>query len=493
MKKEEVMIEKVFLLIFGVIIFSVVMVFAVHTIGISNGDDEYTFNEDITSLYNVSINVTTDGTMDNNVTQINFTLPSSILFLVDSQNISTIGNFTNTTSILSWSNFTGYLFNGSINNTEFSFNATGSTPGVYNISVVMVSNNWVNINYSNLSVVISDTTAPDITIDYPVNNTNYTGTSININITSADNNVTDYCWYNLTGSTANHSMSGTTATAFNATNTTVEGTYVANFWCNDSDNNVNNTELIKFTIDNTVPTISKFECTPSSPTSADTISCICEGNDAGSNISSIVWDSSPPATIGENILPCIATDTAGNSYQSNLTYTVTSASGSGPSSSGGAATYTKTYVISDAEFKAGYTKGLKTNEKARFNVNGITHNVGVTSLSTTTATISVFSTPQSATLQIGDIRKFDVNGNNYYDISIKLESIESNKANILISSVNELITEETSAEETTKEDEGLAAKEEETKAEEKNLTWLWILIILIILVLVWFGYKKYKN
>ena len=128
------------------------------------------------------------------------------------------------------------------------------------------------------------------------------------------------------------------------------------------------------------------------------------------------------------------------------------------------------------------------------------HYVGVVELTTSTATINVSSSPQQATLAIGDLRKFDVTDDGYYDLSVKLNSINGTKADITIKSIYEQITPETKAEEQKKEE---AAKEEVTEqqaepqiiSEKKpSLTFLWILIgivvVVIIIVVVYNARKK---
>jgi len=58
-------------------------------------------------------------------------------------------------------------------------------------------------------------------------------------------------------------------------------------------------------------------------------------------------------------------------------------------------------------------------------------------LTETTAKINVSSTPQQAVLEIGDEKKFDVTGDDFYDLVVKLNGIEDNKANVTITSIHE--------------------------------------------------------
>ncbi len=82
---------------------------------------------------------------------------------------------------------------------------------------------------------------------------------------------------------------------------------------------------------------------------------------------------------------------------------------------------------------------------------------------------------------MGDTKKFDVTADGYYDLSITLNEIESNKADITIKSIKEKITEETAAEGET----GAAAQaEQEALPTEKNLNWTWIIIGIVVVVLI---------
>jgi len=88
---------------------------------------------------------------------------------------------------------------------------------------------------------------------------------------------------------------------------------------------------------------------------------------------------------------------------------------------------------------------------------------------------------------------FEVSGDDYYDILVKLNSIESSKANITVQSIHELITEDTTEAEEGLEDAGdTAAGEEEAAAKIENLWWYIGGIIALILVIVGIIYAKKK-
>ena len=123
-----------------------------------------------------------------------------------------------------------------------------------------------------------------------------------------------------------------------------------------------------------------------------------------------------------------------------------SGGGSGGSSSG-TTTWTNTLVddSQDIEDKGSVTSALGSSQRVRISVSGSIHHVGVKSLTATTATIEVASTPQEATMAVGETRKFDLDDDKTYDISVTLNSITSGKADVTILPIDEPVTPESEA------------------------------------------------
>ncbi|GBE19591.1 hypothetical protein BMS3Abin17_00315 [archaeon BMS3Abin17] len=143
-----------------------------------------------------------------------------------------------------------------------------------------------------------------------------------------------------------------------------------------------------------------------------------------------------------------------------------------------------TYTIKDDDFKTGYIKNIKVKDRFKFTVENETHYVKLIELTNTTAIINVSSEmQQQASLSIGDMRKFEVTNDSYYDLSVTLNSIGSKKANFTILSIHEEVTPETIAEEEGKE-KVAKGEEEGGIAEGKDLTWLWVVIGIIILAII---------
>lgn len=177
------------------------------------------------------------------------------------------------------------------------------------------------------------------------------------------------------------------------------------------------------------------------------------------------------------------------------------------SSSGGSTTSTppfwaSTYVLNENETLAfegmGLTKELSKKNQIRIKVNGSNHHVGIINLTSSTATINVSSTPQQVVFNVGDEKMFDVNGDDYYDIKVKLNSILNNKANITISLVKENIM--VVVDESSLENDGSNEGTDETLEDKKSLLWLWIslgaiFVLAIVLSTIgyfWKGNKKRK-
>jgi len=98
-----------------------------------------------------------------------------------------------------------------------------------------------------------DSTPPQINITSPLNTT-YTTNSINFNISS--NEALSLCEFTINNWVTNYTMTlNSSNTGANYTNSTMsQGSHIAKFWCNDTSNNINNTESVTFFIDLFYPT-----------------------------------------------------------------------------------------------------------------------------------------------------------------------------------------------------------------------------------------------
>ncbi|MCX6748673.1 MAG: hypothetical protein NT076_03640 [Candidatus Pacearchaeota archaeon] len=119
-----------------------------------------------------------------------------------------------------------------------------------------------NQNYSNYlfnftigyTTLISSGVPPNITILSPLNQS-YTTNSIDFNISSSAN--LSLCLVSLNNWATNYTMNiNSTLTGANLTNSSMpQGSSTANFWCNDTSNNINGTSQVTFYVDSINPSI----------------------------------------------------------------------------------------------------------------------------------------------------------------------------------------------------------------------------------------------
>jgi len=130
-----------------------------------------------------------------------------------------------------------------------------------------------------------------------------------------------------------------------------------------------------------------------------------------------------------------------------------------------------TYVLTDTMFSNGHSYNLHENDSMKFKVNGTYHSLEAMEITESTVKVNISSDPQYATLSIGEPRRFELDGDSFYDLLATLISINSTDAsdriaNITIKSISEEVTAETIAEEAAKE--GVAEEEHEEDNEEEE-------------------------
>ena len=162
----------------------------------------------------------------------------------------------------------------------------------------------------------------------------------------------------------------------------------------------------------------------------------------------------------------------------------------GTSSSGGgtAPKWTSTRVVTSNELSSGFTAELKNKYRLKLKISDQTHYVGAKNVLADRITLEITSEPQSFTLGLGKEKKFDVNDDNYYDLLVRLESVEANTANLFIRQISEKII-EGEFETRESEEEPLPSPDE-----SKDYTWILTIIIIIIAaaVLIYIVYRN-KN
>lgn len=405
------------------------------------------------------------------------------------------GGFINSTDNVNTST-TGYAWsNGTEANYTFSFSALNASDAVS------------GANSTNISIYV-DATAPVLNwtgSGYTNNTYKQNDSLLTLNISVGDalsgvaSNGSSYCLFDINGTNESVMVVNgwCNTTQLNLTGL-ADGNHSIDVWANDTVGNVG-VNLSSYTVwvDSTAP-VATYTCTPSSVNAGQAITCVCSGTDTGVGVNSSLTTSASVsittnATVGTFTTTdnCTITDYAGNTHNATTTYTTTSDAASDASSSttsSAVVKWTQTYPINDDELKDGFTKQVAVKGRMRFKVNSINHYAGVLELTATTAKIEVASTPQEATLAVGDSRKFNVNNDEYYDVLVTLNSIADNKADLTLKSINELVTEETEAAEVESEGE----EEAEEKSSMFKKWWFWLIVVLVVIG-VWYGLQNKKK
>jgi len=224
-------------------------------------NDTYAVNTTLASCVNITGINWTEG--EQNVTiwvndSANNINSSLIIFTIDTNpniNISSPSNNTNSSDNMTDINYTTSDFNISTcwySNDTYAVNTTLAscvnitsvnwTEGYHNVSI-WVNDSANNINSSFVAFTI-DITPPNMNISSPLNHTNTTDTTLNINYTHSDINI-DTCWY----SNDTYVLNTTLASCGNITSVTWEiGQHNITIWANDSSGNINYS-FVRFTIE----------------------------------------------------------------------------------------------------------------------------------------------------------------------------------------------------------------------------------------------------
>jgi hypothetical protein len=152
--------------------------------------------------------------------------------------------------------FTENYFNNYPNGTLFSaiIDKGNLTIGNISICVIFLSDGQASSPGKTMSnyILIKDLKAPNLTINSPAN-TSYESSggtaSIAFNVTVIDDysNVSS-CWYSINGGENNYTLDQSGDNWAYTDSSVSIGSYRANFWCNDTSNNINDSSYVDFTV-----------------------------------------------------------------------------------------------------------------------------------------------------------------------------------------------------------------------------------------------------
>jgi len=462
----------------------------------SNSLTSYNFNEDTIETYNILVENEATGA-EKNITQLNITLPSSFVFINGTNSTTATSNiFSEINNTLIW---TGDNIVPALSSINFIFNATVTLPGVYNITIIAL--NSTGIESQNIFITINDSSSPTaVSFVSPSENDNsaFSRTYIKYNISAQDDGTIDRInvyLYNSTFSLINSTNAHTTSLNGNFSGL-VEGTYYMNATANDTVGHINYSETRTFILDKTAPIISldspsanatlnvssyRFAFNVSSLSGIANCSLILDESieevDNGIEVNSLnrITGLLTNGLTYEWQINCI--DLAGNIGNSSIrTFTViipSSATSSSTTSVTDTSTSTNITIIAlnTSQIKSSYEDAFPEGTEIEFNILNESHSLKITNLTSDNVSITVSSTPQKATLSVGEEKKFELSEDNYFDLKVTLNSIVNNQANLTIKEIHEIMS---STPQT--------GSSEESLQEEKSKKLIFIMIVSIMVI-----------
>lgn len=170
-------------------------------------------------------------------------------------------------------------------------------------------------------------------------------------------------------------------------------------------------------------------------------------------------------------------------------------SGGAVSSPKSASYWRRTYDIGSILEEGSYIS-LAIRERVKVFVSNEYHFVGVENLKEgDSVNIIIFSLPIYASLKVGEEKKFDINDDGFYDILLRLDSIEAGFADLFIKEIYEKVSSgvkkvQEIKEEREMEEERLVGLREK---EEKEFSSLWYMLFILLVVVVVYCISKYLD
>lgn len=382
---------------------------------------------------------------------------------------SSISSFNATfTEDVQLSNVTLYVWNSTnsiINQTTVNLTGTSNSS---NISFVLpyadtfkwnylAYDNSSNEDWGNSNFTLTYTSAnPNVTIVYPAN------TTYNVNVSTLNYTCAGgaYVLYSRDNFATNSSI---VTCGTNFTNVlSVQGTNTWRVAVNDSFNHLNITN-VTFYMDTVFPQFTNYYDNSGGLTGSGTarfnvtltntngtVKFYFNGvNYSGVSVGSGVYTANLSlSSSGDHTYYWISWS---NSSLKNMnvsttrTYTVLASSSdddSSSSSGGGGASKSDepiVYTAPDDKLQTGYTKLFKANSKIKFNFEEEAHSIMVDEVNDDSVDVTVSSTPQTATIYNGQEKLFNLDGDDYFDLIVKVGSISGKLVNMTIKQTHELI------------------------------------------------------
>lgn len=327
-----------------------------------------------------------------------------------------------------------YLFTNNVTAGSYIVTATKTGYQTSNISAAVVAGatNWANI--SMLAIGETDTIPPTVIITSPVSGSITTTTTVNVTGTVTDVGGTiDGVWISLDNATwtlrcAVEGVSWYREIGLSAGSNTI--------YAKAADNS-NNTAYTSVTVivDNVQPAVAITSHATNTVVSTETINLvgtasdnvglesvmISKNNETWNAVTgTTTWNATVTLSVGVNTIYIKATDTSGNRLFTSIKVA-------------------RQEEIKTASPTAPIVVNLTVGVPYAFKLGAEQHTITVTDITSTTANVTIQSSPLTATLTIGEARLFDTNSNGQDDTKATLQStnVTTSMANVSIISVQE--------------------------------------------------------
>src|SRR3989344_1536300 len=167
-----------------------------------------------------------------------------------------------------------------------------------------------------------------------------------------------------------------------------------------------------------------------------------------------------------------------------------------------------TTTLTTTQFDNGFTKQLASKDKIKFNVSNESHTMEVMNVTSSTLTVKVTSTPQTASVSLGETKKFELTGDNIYDMSVSFNravlfgnstyradiTIKADSANLTSSTTgtNGNANVNSGVSSNNVSSNNTLGNQDQSQTESSKL-WLWILIGVLVLAIAFLAYLWLKK
>jgi hypothetical protein len=161
--------------------------------------------------------------------------------------------------------------------------------------------------------------------------------------------------------------------------------------------------------------------------------------------------------------------------------------GGGGGGGGGGGPRYATYRINQEVFEQGYTVRVKRNDRIKFSAENTEHTIILKSVDSDAVEIEVSSESQTALLRTGDEKYFDVTGDSEYDLSVKLEKIESGTAELIVKKYQEEEVKKQEEVFSQQDTHNLGKRTDIQEQENNNITYIIMLVTGVIIIGILLG------